>query len=57
MMDKKSLSDGRIMGESTVVCQGENLAQDVDDWKITVDEGFASAMVLCECKGGEPEIC
>jgi hypothetical protein len=39
MMDKKSLSDGRIMGESAVVCQGENLAQDVDDWRIASSQG------------------
>jgi hypothetical protein len=50
-MDNNSLSDGRNIGESAVVCQGENLAQDVEYWKIAVDEGFPSTMVLRKCKG------
>jgi hypothetical protein len=46
-----------IYGNPPLCVKGKSLAQDAEDWKITVDEGFASAMVLRECKGGEPEIC
>jgi hypothetical protein len=50
-MDKKSLSDGRNIGESAVACQGKTLAQDVEDWRIAVAEGVRTGMVCCERKG------
>jgi hypothetical protein len=42
--DNKSLSDGRNMGESADVCQGENVAQDVEDWGIALDESDLAGM-------------
>jgi len=49
-MDNNSLSDGRNIGESAVVCQGENLAQDVEEWSIAVGESVRDGMMCSERK-------
>jgi hypothetical protein len=51
-MDKKSLSDERIIGESAVVSR-ENLAQDVEERRIAADEGLRGVWCAVNARGSQ----